>query len=124
MEVCPLTGQRINLQQPKPSVMEFFYETPMTGKVRISDVALMAASSLSLQEKQILTGMCRNRTIKNEEPIRITSAFMKQLNDQNIPYSFEERARHLLQYLYDNGGKEYKSYNINSDTDSPITYSS
>jgi len=29
-----------------------------------------------------------------------------------------------LQYLYDNGGKEYEEFNFNSDTDSSITYSS
>lgn len=36
----------------------------------------------------------------------------------------KKRAKHFLQYLYDNGGKEYKSHFVDSNTDSPITYSS
>jgi hypothetical protein len=124
MSICPLTGQNINLLQPNPSVMEFYYETLKTGKIRISDVALASAGSLSPEEKQILTGICRNQTIKEEEPFMIKYAFFQQLNSQDIPYSFEDRAKHLLQYLYNNGGKEYRKHNLNSDKDSPITYSS
>ena len=65
MTTCPLTGQRINLYQSIPSVMEFNYETAKTGKVRITDIALMSAPNLSIEEKQILSGICRNATIKN-----------------------------------------------------------
>ena len=45
------------------------------------------------------------------------------MKNQPIPYSFEEKAKHLLQYLYENGGQEYKSHDLNSQTDSPIVYS-
>lgn len=124
MSTCPLTGERINLYQPNPSVLEFSYETIKTGKVRITDIALMTASNLSIEEKQILCGMCRNATIKKGDSLRITSALLQQLNNQDIPYAFEERAMYFLQYLYDNGGKVYKSHTFDSDTDSPITYSS
>ena len=54
----------------------------------------------------------------------ITSALLKQLSNQEIPYSFEERAKHFIDYLYHNGGKEYKTFNLNSSRDCPITYSS
>lgn len=120
---CPLTGQTIDLYQSFDSI-SYFYETHKTGKVQFTDVAFSAASKLSAEEKCILTGICRNRTIKGEVPIIITAAFLTQLMNQEIPYSFEERARHLLQYLYENGGKEYMSFNLNSSNDSPITYSS
>ncbi|MEO6330288.1 MAG: hypothetical protein ABIO55_15245 [Ginsengibacter sp.] len=124
MSTCPLTGKKINLRQPNPSVMEYYYETPKTGKVLITDVALMTAPNLSIEEKQILSGMCRNHTIKTDEPLKIKSALLQQLRDQEIPYGFEERAKHFLQYLYDNGGKEYKSHIMDSEIDSSITYSS
>jgi hypothetical protein len=124
MATCPFTNQEINIQMPNPGQMMFFYETPMTGKVKITDVALASANSLSIEEKQILVGICRNMTIRGEEPFAVTYAFLNQLRNQPIPYAFEERAKHLLQYLYDNGGKEYKNHNLNSDKDSPITYSS
>ncbi len=124
MTTCPLTGQKINLVKPNPLKEVYYYETYMTGKVRITDVALDAAEGLSTREKELLTGICRNKTIKNEEPDVITASFLQTLNNQNIPYEFEERGIYFLQYLYDNGGKEHKSHNLNSDSDSPITYSS
>ncbi len=124
MNICPLTGQKITLLQPDPARMEFFYETKMTGKVKISDVALASAINLSPEEKQFLAGICRNRAIKKEDPIVIMQSLMHQLKNQDIPYGFENRAKHLLQYLYDKGGKEFVRHNMNSSTDSPITYSS
>lgn len=89
-----------------------------------TDVALSEAGQLTNEEKQILIGICKNRSLNGEHPITITSAFLKQLNNQEIPYAFEERAKHLLQYLYDNGGKQYQGHNMDSYNDSSITYSS
>ena len=109
---------------PNPDQMMFYYETQKTGKIKITDVALASAESLTEEEKQILVGICRNRTIRGEEPLVITYAFYSQLKEQPIPYTFLDKANHFLQFLYDNGGKEYKGYNLNSDNDSPITYSS
>jgi hypothetical protein len=120
---CPLTGQIVELHQSLTSI-SFFYETAKTGKVHFTDIAFPAASGLNPEEKCILTGICRNRTIKGEPPLMITAALLTQLMNQEIPYGFDERARHLLKYLYDNGGKEYKSFNLNSSNDCPITYSS
>ena len=51
MDVCPLTGQKINLFKPNPTVEEFFYETQKTGKVTISDIAFNSAGSLTEEEK-------------------------------------------------------------------------
>lgn len=121
--ICPLTGQSIDLGM-SPNPIFYFYSTPKTGNVQFSDLAFPAASELSQENKEILTGICRNKTINGEKPFMITIAFLGQLQNQPIPYGFEERGRHLLQYLYDNGGKEYKSFNLNSSNDSPITYSS
>lgn len=103
--------------------LSYFYETTKTGKIHLSDIAITEASTLTPEEKFILAGICRNRTIKGEPVQMITSAFLHQLNNQEIPYSFEERGRHLLNYLYSNGGKEYKLFNLNSADDSTITFS-
>ena len=123
IDICPLTGKKIKLTQPNPSVAEFFYETQLTGKVTISDVAFMSAGSLSEEEKLILIGICRNKTLRKES-FSISSSLFSQLKNQPIPYSFEEKSNYFLQYLYDHGGKEYQSHDIYSDIDAPITYSS
>src|ERR1051325_7275633 len=124
MKTCPFTNQEIDLQMPNPGQMMYYYETPMTGKVKITDIALASAESLTTEDREILVGICRNRTIKGEDPLIITYAFFNQLKNQPIPYKFEDRAKHFLQFLYDYGGKEYKSHNLSSGRDSPITYSS
>jgi hypothetical protein len=121
MARCPLTGRPVPIHQVGDS-LSFFYETPETGKVLFTEVALTEAENLTTEEKQILAGICRNRTIRNEEPIMITSAFLKTLKQQNIPFAFQERAIHFLKYLYDNGGKEFKSFDIDSRSYSTIAY--
>lgn len=124
MEECPLTGQKVNLLMPIPGKMEYAYETPKTGKVRLTDVALSEVFGLPEEEKNILVGICRNRTIENQDPVLITSAFLKQLHKQDLPKTFEEKSDHFLQFLYDHGGKEYHKHTITSTNDSPIVYSS
>ena len=121
---CPFTGEVINLTQPNPSVLEYSYETNKTGKVRISDVAFMTGSELTTEEKEIIIGICRNKNIQEDNSFVIMSPLFKNLLNQNIPYSFEEKSKHLLQYLYDHGGKFYNPTNIDSDNDAPIAYSS
>jgi hypothetical protein len=121
--ICPITGLSVTIHQ-RGDEMSFYYETPRTGPVAFTDLALMQAGQLSPVQKQILAGICRNRYLQNKEPVMIRLALLNQLNDQDIPYGFEERARHFLQFLMDNGGKEYRSHNLNSANDSAITYSS
>jgi len=43
MGKCPLTGQTVATHQ-RGSEMIYDYETPITGKVAFSDMALMAAN--------------------------------------------------------------------------------
>jgi hypothetical protein len=123
MSRCPLTGRLVPVNQ-FPDSLTFYYETPETGKVVFTDIALMEAPNLASEEKDILAGICRNRTINHDEPIIITAAFLKELKQQNIPYAFDARAKHFLKYLYDNGGKEYKSFDIEGQRDRYIAYAS
>lgn len=123
MEKCPLTGESINLMT-SPNPRSHYYQTPKTGKVVFTDLAYQAASHLSPTEKEILAGICRNRAINNQEPEMITESFLAQLKDQIIPSSFKERAGHYLQYLYNIGGEEYEDFEFDSDSESPVTYSS
>jgi hypothetical protein len=118
MTRCPLTGRIVNPLQLGDQ-MAFCYETPETGKICFTDVAFPEADNLPASEKQILAGISRNRTIRKEKPEPFTAAFLRTLMQQNIPYSFDAKARHFLKYLYDNGGKEYKSFDIDSKMIAP-----
>jgi hypothetical protein len=118
---CPLTGRIVNAAQIGDQ-RAFCYQTPETGMICFTDVAFTEADNLSPSEKQILAGISRNRTIRNEKPETFTSAFFRTLMQQNIPYSFEAKARHFLSYLYESGGKEYNSFELHSRKDGPIAY--
>jgi len=87
-------------------------------------ISFSAADNLSSEEKCILAGIGRNRAIRKEKPETFTSTFLRTLMQQNIPYAFQERAIHFLKYLYDNGGREYKSFDIDSKRDCYIAYTS
>jgi len=120
---CPLTGQGVNAKMIS-SPHSYYYETEKTGKVYFSDLAFMEAVTLSDEEKQILTGICRNRTIDGQEPEMIKKTMFSQLKDQDIPYAFDAKCRHFMQYLYNHGGEEHAEHDMDSNRDSPITYSS
>ncbi|HMK18185.1 MAG TPA: hypothetical protein VK492_08300 [Chitinophagaceae bacterium] len=120
---CPLTAQGVNAQVIS-SPFSFYYETEKTGKVYFSDLAFVQAETLSDEEKQILTGICRNKTINGQEPEMIKLAMLGQLKDQDVPYAFDAKCRHFLNYLYQHGGEQHAEHDIDSNKDSPITYSS
>lgn len=120
---CPITCRQVPAGQLGDQMI-FCYETKETGKICFTDVALNAAYNLPTDEKWLLAGITRNRSIENKPPETITAAMVNNLMAQNIPYSFEAKARHFLKYLYDHGGKEYHSFEINCNCDSSIAYSS
>jgi len=124
IKTCPFTGQDVEMYQPNARVMEYLYETETTGKILISDVALSGANNLGNGEKQIIRGLARNSAIRKEAPYTISYKLYSQLNNQDIPYGFDARVKHLLKYLYDHGGKEYVAFELSSERDSAISYSS
>jgi hypothetical protein len=96
--ICPLTGLSVTIHQ-RGDEMVFYYETSRTGPITFTDLALMQTGQLIPGQKHILAGICRNRHLQKKEPLMIRLALLNQLNDQDIPYGFEDRARHFLQFL-------------------------
>lgn len=123
METCPITGRPVTIQMDQHGTT-YYYETPITGPVVFTDMAFRQAGQLTPQQKSILQGICRNRQLRHQEPQVINAAFLQQLENQPIPYAFEEKARHFLQYLYDNGGKAYQEHHLTSPNAGPIAYAS
>jgi hypothetical protein len=92
--------------------------------VLITDIAFNAASSLIPEQKQLIAGVCRNRTMKGMPPVEITAALINNIPQLNPIMGFEPRSRHLLQVIYERGGKEFADQNFGSNSDCPIIYSS
>jgi hypothetical protein len=123
MEICPLTNHSINLRREGDKML-FYYENPILGTIKWTDVAWVIRENLTQEQKDLIKGVIRNRKINGEPPLEINSRLVNNLEDLDIPYDFESRARHFLKYLYDHGGKEFKVHGIDSATDSAISYSS
>jgi hypothetical protein len=104
--------------------MLFYYESPILGTVKWTDVTWASRESLTEDNKQIIKGIIRNRKDSGDQPIEIDSKLISQLDNLDIPYEFDAKAQHFLKYLFDHGGKTYKSHTIDSSVDNAITYSS
>lgn len=109
-DVKPITGTAIE------------YETEFVGRVKI---ALSTYTELLNGdfERYIFAGICKDRTLKNEEPILIDSNFIREgYKNLNPPMTFEEKCDHFLKYIYLNGGNENKEFEFNSTRDFPLSF--
>ncbi len=72
----------------------------------------------------ILAGICRNAFENSQEPPMLTTEFiMNDIKNIKYPKTFKEKYRHLLKYLYDRGGNDFKTFSLNSTRDYPICFS-
>ena len=125
MNTCPLTNHEVSFHLDQSTGKRiFYYDNPVLGKIRLTESALRSLMLFDENEKNIVKGLIRNNADNGVTDFVVTPDMTDNINDLEIPYDFEGRARHLLQYLYDHGGKEYKSFDMDSRTDISITYSS
>lgn len=120
---CALTGYTLRPEQLSPLTGTFIeYKTEVVGWVKISlpvyDILLNGDF-----ERYLIAGICRDRTLKNEEPILITGEFINGgYKSLNPPTSFEEKCRHFLKYIYQDGGKENREFEFISTRDFPLAF--
>jgi hypothetical protein len=99
------------------------YDGSPAGKVRIAFPTLIELMNKRDYNHPILAGICRNLFEKEEEPPLITTDFITNgIKNFSIPKSFKEKALHLLKYIYDKGGNDYKTFNFSSPNDYPLCY--
>jgi len=123
---CILTS--IQFEHPKdiePTEGMFFaYDFEPVGKVKIALPTLLVLMEKKQYKNPILAGMCRNAFENGQEPPMITTDFIQNgIKNMTYPKSFKEKGRHLLKYMYDRGGNDFKFFTINSIKDYPICYS-
>lgn len=122
-ETCALIGYPIKPEEIKPvtgTTLE--YETEFVGKVRISLSAYIELKDGDY-ERYIIAGICKNRSLKNEEPVLVDSNFIREgYKKLNPPTEFDEKCKHFLKYLYEFGGKDNKEFEVNSTKDFPIAF--
>lgn len=121
---CVLTGQVLKPENKKQSVDgSIEYETHNVGKVKITIPAYHVLLNNEVKEKPLIAGICKDRTIRDLEPILITSDFISEgYKKLNPPIDFEEKCSHFLKYLYQNGGRENKEFQFYSSGDFALAF--
>lgn len=124
IEKCAIIGYPLKPEEIKPilgTIIE--YETEIVGKVKITLPAYQELLNGEF-DRYLIAGICKNRTIQNQEPVLIDGEFIRTgYKKYNPPIEFEEKCYHFLKTLYLNGGRENKSFDFNSTRDFPLAYS-
>ena len=127
-ERCAITGYPLKpgeLMDFHPSIYE--YSTQYVGRVKITDIAFTDLLNLKLNDERrfIIAGLCKERTLNNEEPLLIDSAFVHgTYKNQNFPVDFEEKSYHFLKYMYTHGGKENHEFLLKSGESFSLAFAS
>jgi hypothetical protein len=99
------------------------YVSLIAGNVNISLPLAIEYVNNSNYNHSVLAGICKNATLRNEEPPFISTTFINhKLPYYDYPKSFHEKAQHLLKLLYDLGAKEYKSRSLYPFHDCPMCF--
>lgn len=122
---CAITGYELKEEELKPitgTTLE--YETEYVGKVKITIPAFQELLTGSY-DRYAIAGICKDRTLKNEEPVLIDSNFIREgYKNLNPPTDFEEKCSHFLRYLYKHGGRENIEFEFNSMKHFPLAFAS
>lgn len=123
---CLLTGTQLSENEVKihPQISSLFiYETPQIGKVKLAYSTYLEFNNNRSFKHPELAGVCRNAFEKKEEPPIIDSDFITQgITKLSVPKTFKEKVRHLLNFLYKNGGNDYAKFTLDSLKDYPLVY--
>lgn len=122
-ERCAIIGYKLKEGELKPVLgTTLEYETEYVGKVKITIPAYQELLT-GIFERYIIAGICKDRTLRNEEPVLIDSNFIRDgYKSLKPPTDFEEKCNHFLRYLYKNGGRENNEFEFNSTIHSPLAF--
>lgn len=124
---CPLTG-REKMENEIIDVVEnpllIRYKNRTLGEV-VMPITLftMLEGGKYKEVYPIIVGIIREYSFKSNEPFKLTTQFVDhEYKNYTYPKDFDEKAKHFLNYLFENGGKEYKSFRILPDFDYSLAF--
>lgn len=122
LQQCVLTGYKLN----KPVIIDGLtatYEFEPVGKVIVALPTFNALLTNRQVNNPILAGICRNAHVKGEAPPLINTQFMQEgFKAFSHPKTAKEKARHLLKYIYEHGGKDFKKLSFYNAADYTLCY--
>lgn len=123
IDVCPLSGYPLSETELKPVLGQTIeYETEYVGRVKMT---LIAYSELKegAYERFVIGGICKDRTLKGQEPVLIDSEFIRGgYAKLTPPIEFEEKCFRLNKVLYELYGKENKEFELRADRQFALAY--
>ena len=124
-EKCAIIGYPLNKNEIKPFTgTTIEYETEYVGKVKITLPAYIELLDDDF-DRYIIAGICKDKTLKNEEPFLIDSKFVRgDYKKLNPPTKFDEKCSHFLKYIYESGGNDNQEFEFNSTKHFPFAFSS
>lgn len=122
---CPLTGYKAeDLQYVNPPSSLLSYQNAAVGKVLIGALYYQMLINMG-QRRPILAGYCRHEHIAGREPMVLVHGPAEELERTlKCPKTLREKEEYLLRYLYDNGGSQGKWFDLQSQRDYPLCFSS
>lgn len=122
---CLLTGFHFDKSVTYPPTTEtvFEYQFSPVGKVKIALPTLIQWMNDRNFNNPIIAGICRNAFENDMEPPLIDHNFLTDgIRNIQFPKSFKEKCHHLLKFMYDKGGNDFKDFNFNSNRDYPLCF--
>lgn len=116
------------LNETKDSVV-IYYENPILSVVRIQDTAYLELITKKYtpdlkKMRGIFGGIIRHHFESFKEPIYICMDFVNSTyKEYDYPKNFQQKSFYFIKYLYENGGAEYKSFDLSFEHDYPLAYS-
>jgi len=116
-----MTGNEYKIH---PSVdTTFTYEFLPVGKVKIALATYQSFINNGQLKHPILAGICRMAFEAKEEPPIINTDFITtQIKNINYPKTFVEKSIHLLKYMYEHGGNDFKDFRFIGIKDYPLAF--
>jgi hypothetical protein len=121
---CILTGNQfensIEIDEITESILSYTY--PSVGLVKIAIPTLLTFINNREYKHPILAGICRNAYEKSIELPVINQDLINSLSNITYPKAFKEKTKHFLKFIYEKGGNDFKTFDINNNRDYPICY--
>jgi hypothetical protein len=123
---CAITGYPLNQGEIQPFLNQTIeYETKYVGKVKITlSTYEELLNNVGKFPVDLIGGICKERTLKNEDPILIDSNFIREgYKKYNPPTHFDEKCNALVRNLFKLGGEENKEFELNPTSDFTLAFS-
>lgn len=122
---CILTGYQFDESVKFEPILGTYLEYTFwpAGRVKIALATLTELKQKEQFHNPVLAGICRNAFENGQEPPLINTEFISVgLKNIKYPKTTKEKAKHLLKYLYDKGGKDLVKFKLSSSGDHTIAY--